>query len=1356
MTEDLTRNDTEGADGQLADGGSGGESQGFTGAEGFEQLAEGSEQLVGRPAPGDSVEISAEPGQTYVLDFDPSQARALVEGDNLILVFEDGGQIVFENLVNLAQLEDGPSIQYADMDIIALLQAQGIIPGVFDSFELIQPEPGQIILIQSELGQRFVINFDPAIAQVTVDGDNLIMTFSDGGQIVIAGLGSLTDQSDAPLFSIAGAEITSGTLMGTAAAISGGESGPDATATLETAAGGEEPVGTGATQYSDDTGDIIDTIGAQGVIPPTALEFDVPDPEPTDPIILPNPPVAFGSSVSAGEGELIGIPGAADTVGGFVYKFDVGEENDISDNIHGTDEEDGVTTAFTITSLPEFGVLVVDSGDDGTLDAVYGVSNAFIAAAAPLPPGGIEISSGDAVYYFLPIEQVFANEADGGLGGDSTSSTDSIVGSISVQFDYFTTDSSGLNSAESTLGVTFDAMPVVSATDGEVDEAALSDGSNPGSPNETDTGTFTINTFGDTLATVTVGGVDVTGGGVVNGTYGDLTVTETAGAYSWSYTLSDNTTDHPTNPSAGTSEGIADEFSVTVTDSDGDVSAEDTLTVAILDDGPDAVDDGVIAVAEDTETVIDVQTNDEPGADGVDFTDGSKVLLAADGSKGSAVYNDDGTFTYTPNPGATGADSFTYTITDGDGDTDTATVSVNIAPDSTPTVSVTDGEVDEAALSDGSNPGSPNETDTGTFTINTFGDSLAVVTVGGIDVTGGGVVNGTYGVLTVTETAGVYSWSYTLSDNTTDHPDDTSTGTSEGIADEFSVTVTDSDGDVSAEDTLTVAVLDDGPEVLAKTDLIFANTPEDGDSGTAVFDYSIGADDHVGAYSDVNSDFSTITLSGTVGGVLIVNPVVAWVSETDSQAVFAITFDYAPNSNFPDATVPASGTLTFDKDSGTYTVDLDIASFEILTTSNALDFQGWEIGTDDIQDNSGPADVVVAQLSDEFFVQFAGIDEPGGGAGADNIITIGDGDAGDFADGDLFAKDAASVTVSSTAAGVAGNTMQKGEVLDMDFFTVDPMGDTAADPNAMVTDLFFKFDGVGSEDLVVILKLTNADGSATTTKAIIVENSDIYTSGDPIPDDYAGAITLDNNDGVVIIESNDYNFSTDTETWFIEGAQVLVSTEDVTGDGINLDPTTGVDGGSEDDGTQSFDSVITTDGDVLKIVDIGFVTGESGSEDADLQFSFAVVDGDGDDTDTQTLDVFIENNGAFVGSDADESIQGSDGDNTITGGGGDDILTGNGGADTFVFDISVDEGTDTIVDFDSAEDMLSLLDVVDGGGDDVADVNAMIDTISNVDGHVAVNFSDGTTVEFANVAFASQTSIADLVDDASQIVVAHS
>ena len=50
-------------------------------------------------------------------------------------------------------------------------------------------------------------------------------------------------------------------------------------------------------------------------------------------------PIAVDFAVISGEGELVGIPGSDPTVGGFVYRFDVGEENDISDNIRGTDAE---------------------------------------------------------------------------------------------------------------------------------------------------------------------------------------------------------------------------------------------------------------------------------------------------------------------------------------------------------------------------------------------------------------------------------------------------------------------------------------------------------------------------------------------------------------------------------------------------------------------------------------------------------------------------------------------------------------------------------------------------------------------------------------------------------------------------------------------------------------------------------------------------------------------------------------------------------------------------------------------------------------------------------------------------------
>ncbi len=284
MTEDLTRGNTEDTGAELANSEPGAASQGVTGAEGAEQLIGQASVTIGRPAAGEIVQISAEPGSTYVLDFDPSQARAVVEGDNLILVFEDGGQIVFENLVSLAQLEGGPSLQYAGEDIIALLQAQGIIPGVLEGFELTEPEPGQIIEIQAALGLRLIINFDPALAQVSVDGDNLVMTFPNGGQIVIVGLGGLADDPNAPVFNIAGADIPAATLLQTTIALAAGEAGPDATATLETAAGGEGPVGTGATQYSDDLGDTIDTLAAQGVIPPVEgdsvlIDLEVVDPE---------------------------------------------------------------------------------------------------------------------------------------------------------------------------------------------------------------------------------------------------------------------------------------------------------------------------------------------------------------------------------------------------------------------------------------------------------------------------------------------------------------------------------------------------------------------------------------------------------------------------------------------------------------------------------------------------------------------------------------------------------------------------------------------------------------------------------------------------------------------------------------------------------------------------------------------------------------------------------------------------------------------------------------------------------------------------------------------------------------------
>ncbi len=166
----------------------------------------------------------------------------------------------------------------------------------------------------------------------------------------------------------------------------------------------------------------------------------------------------------------------------------------------------------------------------------------------------------------------------------------------------------------------------------------------------------------------------------------------------------------------------------------------------------------------------------------------------------------------------------------------------------------------------------------------------------------------------------------------------------------------------------------------------------------------------------------------------------------------------------------------------------------------------------------------------------------------------------------------------------------------------------------------------------------------------------------------------------------------------------------ITGDGINLNPDFGESGGSEDDDFQPFDSS-TVDNDVLKITDIGLVTVENNMEDADLTVEFEVIDGDGDETSTQTLDVHIEGNGAFVGTDAAESIQGSDGVDTINDGFGSDFIIGGGGAD--IIDLAADNESDVLIyDFISESgDTVNGFDSDDAtGGGDIIDLADLLDT----------------------------------------------
>lgn len=478
--------------------------------------------------------------------------------------------------------------------------------------------------------------------------------------------------------------------------------------------------------------------------------------------------------------------------------------------------------------------------------------------------------------------------------------------------------------------------------------------------------------------------------------------------------------------------------------------------------------------------------------------------------------------------------------------------------------------------------------------------------------------------------------------------------------------VTDKDGDsrLGSSNSLAVTVDDDSPVVLAKSNLVYANETNPTPGGTGIFAYAIGADERTGTtYSSSNTDLLVSLTGVSVGSNAITNKSASWASETATQAVFNFSFTYLSDP-VNSTSSNASGTLTFDKAGGTYTVALSqpVASYSVLSTATAQGFTGY-LPNSSTTDSTQP-EVTVATLASNFFVQFTGYAEPGSGTGDKNLNAgvpgVDGGSADDsFSDGDLFSQATSWASVSGTAAGVAGDTMQQGEVLDLDFFKTNPTGFSALAPTATSSAMFLQFDGLdNNEDLVVVLKLVDTVTHLTTTRAVIADYADIFHKADQasIPAAFGFTGTLDNNDGLVVIENQDFNFA--GEHWVIQGAQVLASTEGVSGKGINLNGAIGAGGGSAGslqsfaDATDTANTLPNTlngspeagtwDGDVFKIVNIGFVTDVN--QDAHLTFNVAAQDFDGDKTSSQTLDVSIKSDGSlsptsgvdtFVFSDAD-------------------------------------------------------------------------------------------------------------------------
>ncbi|QBF25767.1 retention module-containing protein [Pseudomonas tructae] len=438
-------------------------------------------------------------------------------------------------------------------------------------------------------------------------------------------------------------------------------------------------------------------------------------------------------------------------------------------------------------------------------------------------------ADGSYTYTLNPNDQDFKNLHGGGNGtetftytlkdADGDTSTANLVLNVSNLNDPVTLNGLNINGGELT-----------------VYEKNLSDGSSPSTPALTQGGSFTV-TAPDGLQTLTVGGISVVSGGVASGfpqsattALGNtLTITgynAATGVVTYTYTLLDNE-NHPT---ANGANSLSESFTVTATDTDGS-TANGAIDVNIVDDLPSAVNDTNAVTATEVQLTLtgNVLSNDVQGADRVT---GPITAGTFTGTYGTLVLAADGSYTYTLNPndqdfknlhgGGNGIESFTYTLRDADGDTSTATLKLNVSNLDNPVtidgLNVNGGEltVYEKNLSDGTSPDSPALTQSGSFTV-TAPDGLQSLTVGGISVVSGGVVNGfpqsgttpLGNSITITgynPATGVVSYTYTLLDNE-NHPNANGIN---NLNESINVVATDTDGS-SASATIDVKIVDDVP-----------------------------------------------------------------------------------------------------------------------------------------------------------------------------------------------------------------------------------------------------------------------------------------------------------------------------------------------------------------------------------------------------------------------------------------------------------------------------------------------------------------------------------------------------------------
>ena len=388
----------------------------------------------------------------------------------------------------------------------------------------------------------------------------------------------------------------------------------------------------------------------------------------------------------------------------------------------------------------------------------------------------------------------------------------------------------------------------------------------------------------DGVSTIVIGGVLVFDGAFTGNRVptdeGYLEVTgfnADTGRLDYTYHLTQSTQEHQGKGE----DSIAHDLVVTVTDTDGSTGSG-VISVVITDDVPSIKSfTHEIEEGENAPIVGSALSGAVAGADGANFAwDASQ-----NGNFGTITLNADGSYSYRLDPdnakvkalteGDTLTENFTYTYTDADGDMAKGSVTITInGVNNGIVVEPTDPDagsdkvtVYESGLVNGSEAGDKPISASGSLLISAP-DGVASIVIGGKQV----VVNETLtsiendlkipmdeGTLIVEgfdKVTGELTFTYTLTDNTTEHNTD---ATDTQVSHVFTVMVTDMDG-TAVGSTITVNIVDDVPSISIDREATGAY----GSDVTGSVDMTFGADDE-GGQKSVTVSLGNETVTGEKG-----------------------------------------------------------------------------------------------------------------------------------------------------------------------------------------------------------------------------------------------------------------------------------------------------------------------------------------------------------------------------------------------------------------------------------------------------------------------------------------------------------